>query len=40
MSDSEHLSSDKQSMLYDVLNGHTFIFNRTLGTWKTKPVDI
>ena len=27
-------------MLHDVLTKYEFLFGRTLGTWKTKPVDI
>ena len=27
-------------MLREVLNKYEFLFNRTLGTWKTRPVDI
>ena len=36
----KHLRSDKQGMLYDVLNKYEFLFSGTLGTCKTKPVDI
>ena len=34
------LFNDKQSMLYDILTKYEFLFDRTQGTWKTKPVDI
>ena len=40
MSDSKHLSSDENIILYDVLTKYEFIFGRTTGTWKTEPVDI
>ena len=40
MLDSKNLSSDKKSMLYDLLTKYEFIFGGTIGTWKTKPVDI
>ena len=40
MLNSKHLSSNKQSMLNDVLNKYEFLFSGTLGTFKTKPVDI
>ena len=40
MSDSKNLSSETQSILYDVLIKHELILNRTLGTRKTNPVDI
>ena len=40
VSDSKNLISDEQSMLYDILTKCELIFNITLGTWKTKPVDI
>ena len=38
--DSKKFSSDEQSMLYGVLTKYKFIFNRTLGTCKMKPVEI
>ena len=37
---SKILSSDEQSMLYDVLNKYELFLDGTLGTWKTKPVNI
>ena len=40
VSDSKHLNDKEQSMLRDVLNKYEFLCNRTLGTWKTGPVDI
>ena len=27
-------------MLYDLLNKYEFLFDRTIGTWIKKPVDI
>ena len=27
-------------MLYNVLTKYEYLFNRTIGIWKTKPVDI
>ena len=39
MSTSKHLNNDEQSMFRDVLKIYEFIFNGTLGTCKTKPVD-
>ena len=40
VSNSKHLNDNEQSMLCDVLNKYEFLFDGTLGTWKTKPVDI
>ena len=40
VSNSKHLSNDKQSMLYDVLTKYGSSFDVTLGTCKTKPLDI
>ena len=40
VSKSKHLNNNKQSMLHDVINKYDFPFDRTLGTWKTKPIDI
>ena len=40
MSNSKHLSTDEQSMLYYVLTKYELLFDKTLGTCKTKPVDI
>ena len=40
ISDSKILSNDKQSMLYNVLTEYELLFGGTLGTCKTKPVDI
>ena len=37
---SKHLKDNKQSMLRDVLNKCDFLFNGTLGTWKTRSVNI
>ena len=27
-------------MLHDILNKYEFLFDGTLGTWKTKPADV
>ena len=40
MSNSKHLNNDERIVLYDVLTKYEFIFDGTLGTWKTKPVDL
>ena len=40
MSDRKHINSYKQSMLYNVLIKYKLIFDRTLGTCKTKSLDI
>ena len=40
VSNSKHLNNNEQSMLRDVLNKYILPFNRTLGIWKTKPVDV
>ena len=40
MSDSKYLSNEKQSILYNVLTKHKLLSRGTIGTWKTKPVDI
>ena len=40
VSNSKSLNNDKQSMLYNALTKNEFIFDRTLGTWKIKPVHI
>ena len=40
MSDRKNINSDKQSMLYNVLTKYELIFDRNLGTWKTKSLDI
>ena len=40
VSNSKHLNNNKHSMLRDVLTKYELLFGRTLGTWKTKPVDI
>ena len=37
---SKNLSSDEQSMLNDILTKYEFLFDITLGIWKTKPVYI
>ena len=39
-SDNKNLSTNKQVMLYNVLNKYNLLFNGTLRTCKTKPVDI
>ena len=38
VSHSKHLNNNKRSMLYNVLTKYEFLFDGTLGTWKTKPV--
>ena len=40
VSDRKNINSDKQSMLYNVLTKYELIFDRNLGTWKTKSLDI
>ena len=40
VSNSKQLNYNKHSMLRDVLKKYEFLFNGTIGTWKTKPVDI
>ena len=40
MSNSKHLNNNEQGMLHDVLTKYEFLFDGTLGTWKTKPVYI
>ena len=40
VSNNKYLNDNKQSMLRDVLNKYELLFNGTLGTWKTRPVDI
>ena len=39
-SESKHLSHENKGMLYNVLTKYEFLFGRTLGTWKMKPVDM
>ena len=39
-SESKNLNSDEQGMLYKILTKYEFLSDRTLETWKTKPVDI
>ena len=36
----KHLISDKHNIIYNVITKYELIFNVTIGTWKTKPVDI
>ena len=40
VANSKHLNDNEQGMLRDVLNIYEFLLDGTLGTWKTKPVDI
>ena len=40
VTNTKHLNNDEQSMFCDVLTKYEFLFGRTLGTWKTKPLDI
>ena len=40
ISNSKHLNNNEQSMLRDVLNKYEFLLEGTLGTCKTRPVDI
>ena len=37
--DSKHERSDEQSMLYYVITYYEFLLDRTIGTWKTNPVN-
>ena len=39
-SDKKKSSSDEQGMTYSVLTKYELLFDRTLGIWKIKPVDI
>ena len=40
MSEVKHLSHNEKCMLHEVLSKYELLFDRTLGTWKPKPVDI
>ena len=40
VSNSKYLNDNEQIMLRDLLTKYEFLFDGTLGTWKTKPVDI
>ena len=40
MSNSKNLNDNEQIMLRDLITKYEFLFDGTLGTWKTKPVDI
>ena len=36
----KHLTKEEHGMLHNILNKYEFIFDRTLGTWETNPVDM
>ena len=40
MSEIKHLSEEESEIIHDVLSKYKFLFDRMIGTWKTKPVDI
>ena len=40
MSKIKQLSHNEKCMLHDVISKYEFLFDRTLGTWKPKPVNI
>ena len=39
-SDNKHLTDEKCNLLQNLLSKYYFLFDRTLGTYKTKLVDI